>query len=132
MKIAAVQMTSTEDVEKNLATALRLTSAAADDGAALVVLPECFAFLGPEEGKLAIAETLPAGGPILERFRALARSRNLEIVLGGFWEKGSDARKVKNACVHLKADGEVAAVYRKIHLFDVDLPDGTKLCESAT
>lgn len=132
MKIAAVQMTSTEDVERNLATARRLARAAAEDGAALVVLPECFAFLGPENGKLAVAESLPAGGPILDRFRALAREKDLEIVLGGFWEKGSDARKVKNACVHLRADGEVAAVYRKIHLFDVDLPDGTKLCESDT
>ena len=68
-KVAAVQMTSTEDVERNLATAVRLAGAAADDGAVLVVLPECFSFLGPENGKLAIAEALPAGGPILDRFR---------------------------------------------------------------
>lgn len=131
-KVAAVQMTSTEDVEKNLETSVRLIEAAAADGAALVVLPECFAFLGPEDGKLAIAEALPGGGPILDRFRSLARSRDVEIVLGGFWEKGVDARKVRNACVHLGADGELKAVYRKIHLFDVDLPDGTALCESAT
>jgi predicted amidohydrolase len=132
MKIAAVQMTSTDNVADNLATAERLARAAADDGAALVVVPECFAFLGPEDGKLAIAEPLPGGGPILDRFRALARERDVELVLGGFWEKGTDARKVRNACVHVRADGEVGAVYRKIHLFDVDLPDGTQLCESAT
>jgi predicted amidohydrolase len=53
-------------------------------------------------------------------------------VLGGFWERGDDPKKVRNACVHLRADGEIAAVYRKIHLFDVDLPDGTRLMESET
>jgi predicted amidohydrolase len=131
-KVAAVQMTSREDVEANVASALALARAAADEGAAVVVLPECFAYLGPEEGKLAIAEALPGGGPILARCRALARERGVELVLGGFWEKGGDAGHVRNACVHVGADGEVRAVYRKIHLFDVDLPDGTVLCESAT
>jgi len=131
-KVAAVQMTSTEDVQKNLETAERLTRAAIADGAALVVLPECFAVLGPEQGKLAIAEALPAGGPILGRFSSLAKEHGVELVLGGFWERGADARKVRNACVHLGPDGSVRAVYRKIHLFDVDLPDGTRLRESDT
>jgi predicted amidohydrolase len=52
-------------------------------------------------------------------------------VLGGFWERGKDPRKVRNACVHVGEDGSVRAVYRKIHLFDVDLADGTQLKESA-
>jgi predicted amidohydrolase len=131
-KVAAVQMTSTEDVENNLQTAVRLTREATLDGAELVVLPECFALLGPEQAKLAIAESLPEGGPILARFTALARETNAEIVLGGFWERASDPKKVRNACVHIGADGRVRAVYRKIHLFDVDLPDGTVLRESST
>jgi predicted amidohydrolase len=125
-------MTSIPDVEANLSAAERLVRQAASDGARLVVLPECFAYLGPEEGKLAIAEALPAGGPILARMQALARETKSELVLGGFWERGSDAGHVRNACVHLAADGSVRAVYRKIHLFDVDLPDGTKLTESDT
>jgi predicted amidohydrolase len=131
-KVAAVQMTSGDDVERNLATAMRLTEAAIVDGAALIVLPECFALLGPEQQKLAIAEALPEGGPILARFAALARERVVELVLGGFWERASDPKKVRNTCVHLGKDGSVRAVYRKIHLFDVDLPDGTSLRESAT
>ena len=52
-------MTSTADVELNLQTALSLTEKAIEDGASLVVIPECFAYLGPEEGKFAIAEELP-------------------------------------------------------------------------
>ncbi|MCC6874531.1 MAG: carbon-nitrogen hydrolase family protein [Sandaracinaceae bacterium] len=131
-KVGVVQMTSTADVEANLGAVERLVGLAVEDGAALVVVPECFAYLGPEDGKLAIAEPLPAGGPILERCRALARAHEVELVLGGFWEKGTTAAKVKNACVHVGRGGEVRAVYRKIHLFDVDLPDGTVLRESDT
>lgn len=140
-KVAAVQMTSTADVEDNLQTAFSLTEQAIEDGASLVVLPECFAYLGPEEGKFAIAEELPSAatqpaasftaGPILERCRTLARSRNAELVLGGFYEKTPDPKRVRNACVHIDAEGNVRSVYRKIHLFDVDLGDGTSLRESA-
>ena len=131
-KVAAVQMTSTEDVARNLETCERLTRQAAADGAALVVLPECFALLGPESLKLEAAEPLPKGGPILARLAALARELKIELVLGGFWERSSDPGKVRNACVHLGPEGDVRAVYRKIHLFDVDLPDGTSLRESQT
>ena len=53
-------------------------------------------------------------------------------MLGGFWEKGDDPNKVRNACIHVGSDGTIGAIYRKIHLFDVDLPDGTKLMESET
>ncbi len=131
-KVGVVQMTSTADVEVNLCTTERCVSMAAEDGASLVLVPECFAYLGPEAGQLEIAEALPDGGPILERMKALARRRGVDLVLGGFWEKSDDPSKVHNACVHLDATGEIRAVYRKIHLFDVDLPDGTRLMESET
>jgi predicted amidohydrolase len=131
-KVGVVQMTSTEDVEANLDKTERFVAQACEDGAGLVLVPECFAYLGPEQGKLALAEPLPEGGPILARMRALARAHSVELVLGGFWERGTSPGKVKNACVHLDATGEVRAVYRKIHLFDVDLPDGTVLKESDT
>ena len=131
-KVGVVQITSTGDVEANLAATERTVSMAAEDGAKLVLVPECFAYLGPEDGKLEIAESLPGGGPILERMQKLAKVRGVQLVLGGFWEKGEDPKKVRNACVHLDAGGEVRAVYRKIHLFDVDLPDGVRLMESET
>jgi predicted amidohydrolase len=130
-KVGVIQMTSTADVEANLRAVERLVGEAAEDGARLVVVPECFAYLGPEEGKRAVAEVLPEGGPILRRMADLARSKRIELVLGGFWERGS-GEKVRNGCVHLGDDGAVRAIYRKIHLFDVDLPDGTRLEESAT
>jgi predicted amidohydrolase len=131
-KVSVVQMTSTADVEANLRAVERLVAMAAEDGAKLVLLPECYALLGPEDAKLAIAERLPEGGPVLARMQTLARAHAIDLVLGGHWERGASERKVRNACVHLAPDGAVRAVYRKIHLFDVDLPDGTKLEESGT
>lgn len=131
-RVGVVQMTSRADVEANLDAVERLVRRGVSEGAALLVVPECFSYLGPEEGKLALAETIAPPGPILARLAALAKNVGAELVLGGHWERGADASKVRNACVHVGADGAVRAVYRKIHLFDVDLPDGTKLLESQT
>lgn len=130
--VGVVQMTSTADVSANMDSVDRLVGMAAARGAEVVVVPECFAYLGPESGKLGIAESLDEGGPILDRCRAIAGAHMTDVVYGGFWEKGERPGRVRNACVYMKADGSLASIYRKIHLFDVDLPDGTKLLESET
>jgi len=131
-KVAALQLTSIENVDHNLARVEQLTREAIADGASLVVLPENFQYMGPEDGKFAVAEALPEGGPILRRLSALARETKTELILGGFIEKSPKEGKARNACIHLDEGGRIKAIYRKIHLFDVDLPDGTKLQESAT
>ena len=128
-------MTSTADVDANLGAVRALVHEAAGRGARVVVVPECFAYLGPEAGKLDIAESLDDGdpdGPILAACRDIARSAGSDVVYGGFWEKGASADRVRNACVYMRADGSISEIYRKIHLFDVDLPDGTQLLESET
>ncbi|MEY4581153.1 MAG: hypothetical protein RL701_5856 [Pseudomonadota bacterium] len=130
-KVAAIQLNSGPDVDRNLKRAEELVREAASDGAVLCVLPENFAYLGPEDEKFAIAEPLPAGGPILQRMVELARETRCELVLGGYHEKTDQPRKLRNACIHLSEQGKIQAIYRKIHLFDVDLADGTKLQESA-
>lgn len=127
-----VQMTSTADVDTNMSTVDRLVRDAALRGAEIVVVPECFAYLGPEKGKVDIAESLGQGGPILDRCRNIARAADIDVVYGGFWEKSDIRGKVLNACIYMRADGSIASVYRKIHLFDVDLPDGTRVLESET
>ncbi len=132
VRAGVVQMTSTPDLARNLESAARLVRQAQAEGAELVVLPECFALLAPEREKLAIAEDLTEGGPILTACTALARECGVELVLGGFWETSQDPAKVFNSCLHVSKTGELGAVYRKIHLFDVDLPDGTLLKESAS
>jgi len=125
-------MTSTADVDTNMTTVRELVHEAASRGAELVVVPECFAYLGPESGKIDVAESLDGKGPILESCRSTAKDVGVDVVYGGFWEKSVDPRKVRNACVYVRADGSVGPVYRKIHLFDVNLADGTQVLESET
>jgi predicted amidohydrolase len=138
--VGAVQMTSTEDVETNLERARELVRQAATAGALLVGLPENFAYLGNDrDHRLAIAETLPDPGagarddaaptPILGAMQELARATGTWLLLGGFPERGP-AKKIRNSAVLLDPAGAVVSVYRKIHLFDVDVPGGRSFRES--
>ena len=126
--VAATQMTSTADRVRNLDTAMRLVSEAADLGAKLVGLPENFVYMGPEEGRLSGAETLE--GPTLSALRELARRRGIFIVAGSISEKVSDPKKTANTSALIADDGSIIAAYRKIHLFDVQIPDGARYAES--
>jgi predicted amidohydrolase len=128
--MGAVQMTSGPDREKNLATAIRLVNEAADLGARLVALPENFGYMGPEEQRLAGAE--PLDGPTLGVLRELARRRRLWIVAGSVAEKVDAPGKTANTSVLVSDEGAIAAAYRKIHLFDVNIPDGARYAESQT
>lgn len=130
--VAVAQMTSTPDLARNLAQAERLVRKAAAAGAKLVVLPEGFALCGPEGSQKAVAERLPEGGPVLRSCQAWARELGVELILGGYWEQAEDDKRVYNTSVHLDAQGAFKTRYRKIHLFDVDLSDGTAVKESDT
>ena len=116
---AAVQMTSTADRERNLATADRLVRAAAAAGAELVVLPEKWPCLGTPEQTVAGAE--PFDGPAVRWARATARELGIDLVAGSFAERLPDAELGANTSVHVGPDGEVAGSYRKIHMFDVQI-----------
>src|SRR5512133_3480698 len=128
--VAAAQMTSTSDRARNLDRALRLVNEAADLGAKLVGLPENFAFMGREEERIAGAE--PPDGPAIARLRDVARRRGLHVIAGSIAERISAPGKTGNTCVLIGSDGEIAGVYRKIHLFDVEIPDGARYAESKT
>jgi predicted amidohydrolase len=135
-RVAVVQLCATPDVAENLATVELLVRRGCGEGAKVVLVPEAFAFLGPEKVKRSLLEYLPedphaTGGPILERCRELATSEGCDLVLGGFHEDVGDPDKCYNTCVHIGPDGGIRARYRKIHLFDVSLSDGTQLRESA-
>ncbi len=129
--VAVAQMTTQPDVQTNLAQMQRLVAAAAEQGAMTVMLPEAFAFLGPDAEKRKILEPLPAGGPILAACQQAAAEHEVHLILGGFHESSNDPTRAHNTCVHLGPDGAIRARYRKIHLFDVKLADGTELNESA-
>jgi predicted amidohydrolase len=134
LRVAAVQMSSQDDVAKNLARAAELTLRARANGADLVLLPENFAYLGPEEGKRAIAEPVDAAphGPILEAVAEAARRARVYVIAGGMPERSADAARPYNACVVVDPDGSIVGKYRKVHLFDVDVGDGQRYCESAS
>ena len=119
MRAAAVQLTATADRERNLATADRLTRAAAASGAELVVLPEKWALLGTPEETAAGAE--PFDGPALSWARAIARELGIDLVAGSIAERVPDRERGSNTSVHVAPDGEVRAIYRKIHMFDVEV-----------
>ncbi len=120
--VAAIQMVSGADVGQNLEAAARLLRVARERGAAVAALPENFAFMGlAESDKLAIAEE-DGVGPIQAEISALARSLGLWIVAGTIPLRMAGESRVAAACVVFDADGQRAARYDKIHLFDVAIP----------
>ena len=132
LRVGAVQMRSGGDLAANLAVCRDLVGQAVADGAKLVVLPECFSFLGRGEGdKLAIAEDFAHPGPVLGMLREAATKHGVWIVGGGTPERvPGDAKRTYNTAVVVDPRGEVVTRYRKIHLFDVDIPGGATLRES--
>jgi predicted amidohydrolase len=120
-RIALIQTTSTDDFNANLAHAVARVEEAAGAGAALVAFPEVFLFIGGRKGKLENAQ--PLDGPVVGGFRELAARHRLWILLGSLHEKIPGREdKVHNTSVLLDDRGGIAATYRKLKLFDVDLP----------
>jgi predicted amidohydrolase len=119
VKVAAVQLNSWADVAANLAVADRLTRAAAADGAKLVVLPEKWTAMGSEHDLRAAAETLD--GAALAWARATARELSIDLVAGSILERVPGQAKLANTSVHVDPHGELRGVYRKIHMFDVEV-----------
>lgn len=132
-RVACVQLTSAGDVARNLEAIDEHLRTAKSMGAELVTLPENFAFMGPEKDRLAAAERVDSkldGGPITRFLSAAAKLHDVDIVASGMPEQGPDSARTYNTSVHVRRDGSLGAMYRKIHLFDVDLADGTSLKES--
>jgi deaminated glutathione amidase len=123
-RVAALQMVSTPDRERNLDQAAQLIAEAAGDGAQLVLLPEYFCFMGHKEtDKLAIRESY-GDGPI-QRFLADAARRHCVWVIGGtlplaVTEPAPDASRVLNTTLVFDPEGNEKARYDKIHLFNFE------------
>ena len=119
LKVAAVQLNSTGDPAANTAVAERLTRAAAADGAQLIVLPEKWTAMGSDEEQRAAAQ--PLDGPAMTWARALARELKVDFVAGSILERVPGQEKLSNTSVHVDPQGEIRAVYRKLHMFDVEV-----------
>jgi deaminated glutathione amidase len=120
LRVACVQLTSRDDKAANLATAERLVARAAANGADLVMLPEKWNGIGDAETLHALAEPLE-GGESVEAMAGWARTHGVAIVGGSITERREGREKLSNTSCVFDAEGSLAAVYRKIHLFDVDV-----------
>ncbi len=129
LRLGIVQMNSGEDKAANLAQAAALIAEAADRGAQFVALPEYFSFLGRPGRVQENAELIP--GPTITAMADLARRHGLWLHCGSIPERAADGQLYSNTTVVLNPRGQIAAQYRKIHLFDVEA-GGTTYRESAT
>lgn len=129
MRIAVCQVNSQHDRDANLAIAVDLIERAAAGGADLAVLPEYVDYLGPADG-----EPKPEGtdGAFASTFGAAARRLGIWVHAGSFHESGPDDEHTYNTSVVFNRDGALVATYRKIHLFDVDIPGRVAYQESRT
>jgi predicted amidohydrolase len=125
---AVVQMTSTAEVDRNLAAAEALVEEAAGRGAVFVALPENFAFLRSEGEPVPQAQ--PLDGPWVKRMAELAHRLEVHLLLGSIPERVEGERRIQNTSILLGPGGATLAVYRKMHLFDIDLPGMEHLKES--
>ena len=133
MRVAIVQLNTQEDLVENLAKLRRFVGACAAAGAEWVTLPENFAFMGEEARKRELAERLDGAfpGPILQGLTEAAAEFGVWVLGGGMPERSDDPARPFNTSVLVDPKGAVAATYRKVHLFDVTLADGTSYRESS-
>lgn len=129
MKVALCQMNSGDDVSANRKQAGELLDEAAEGGADLAALPEVWTYMGSARRHREVAEPVP--GPTSEWLAYTARRRSMWILGGSILEAGDDGA-VFNTSLLFDRNGELAARYRKIHLFDVDLPGQPPIRESFT
>jgi deaminated glutathione amidase len=128
MWVAAIQLTSTPDSVANLTRARALIVEAARHEAQLVALPEHFACSGSEEQVAAAAQ--PLDGPLVTGYRELAGKLGVFLLLGSFPEQARPGERPYNTSVLIGPQGQILARYRKLHLFDVELPGAPAYRES--
>jgi deaminated glutathione amidase len=126
---AAVQLNAQANKAENVKTALAITEAAARAGAGLIVLPEYTDYLGPAQGVDAAAEPIPGQASLA--FGELAARFGVTLVAGSCWERAAaDPRRLHNTVTVFTSSGQIAARYRKLHLFDVELDGIEQASES--
>ena len=127
MKVAVCQLNARDDREENLRVARGLLERAAAVGAELAVLPEYVDYLGPSAGS---PKPEPVDGSFGEYFATAARDLGLWVHSGSFHEAGPDPSRTYNTSLLFRPDGTLAAAYRKIHLYDVEIPGRVSYQES--
>jgi predicted amidohydrolase len=119
LRVACVQMTSRRDKAANLERAEALVARAASTGADIVVLPEKWNLIGGADDYRTAAE--PLDGESVAAMAGWARTLGVTLVGGSITERREGHDRCSNTCCVFDAGGELVAVYRKIHLFDVEV-----------
>lgn len=127
MHVAVCQLNSREDRDENLRMARELLERAADAGAVLAVLPEYVDYLGP--GKTA-PKPERDDGEFAQFFSAAAQELGMWVHAGSFHEAGPDESRTYNTSLIFDPSGALVARYRKIHLYDVEIPGRVSYHES--
>ncbi|MBN1102280.1 MAG: carbon-nitrogen hydrolase family protein [Deltaproteobacteria bacterium] len=122
-------MNSQDNKGENLASAERLIDELAKRQPRLIMLPEYFNFLGPDDRKAENAEPVD-DSPSIQIIRNKAMEHRVYIHLGSFLERADN--RVFNTAMVFNPDGDLVAKYKKIHLFDVEIPGGLTYLESQT
>jgi predicted amidohydrolase len=125
---AAVQLTTTDDYQNNINKAVNFVEKAAKYGAKVVSLPETFAFIGKKENKFKYSQDL--NGEISQIFSGLAKNNGIFILAGSIHESIQGSDKLYNTSMLFSPEGKMLDFYRKIHLFDANLPGPEKYQES--
>jgi deaminated glutathione amidase len=120
MRAAAVQLNARADKAANLEKADRLVRRAAADGASLVVLPEKWTAIGTGDDLRAAAEGIGAGEATSWAAQT-AQALGIDLVAGSISERVEGEDKLRNTSLHYGPDGELKALYRKVHMFDVEV-----------
>ncbi len=128
LRVAVAQMSSFGEVAPNLRRMNQWIAEAADDGCKLIAFPENAPLLASERVKLQQAE--PLNGPQISALREMALKERIAVLVGSFTEKSIIKGKNFNTSVLLDPDGEIVAIYRKMHLFDVNIAEDTSFLES--
>uniref|UniRef100_A0A1B6JCQ5 Nitrilase and fragile histidine triad fusion protein NitFhit n=1 Tax=Homalodisca liturata TaxID=320908 RepID=A0A1B6JCQ5_9HEMI len=120
--VAVCQMTAKNNKDDNFQTSKKLIEEAASAGAKVVFLPEAFDFVGEsKEETLKLAE--PLDGPLLSKYKDIAKQCKVWLSLGGMHVKREESRLLSNCHLMINDLGDIIAAYNKVHLFDVDIPE---------
>lgn len=126
-KVAVCQMTCNNSKEGNLKYFAKLVSKAAEENVKMMFFPECCDYVGnSKDESREMAEDFE--GPLMTAYKSLAKEHQMWLSIGGFHEIAEignlpKENKMRNAHVLINSDGQIQSIYRKLHLFDVQIPE---------
>ncbi|XP_066145780.1 nitrilase and fragile histidine triad fusion protein NitFhit isoform X1 [Euwallacea fornicatus] len=119
--VSVIQFTATNNKEDNFNSVKRLVGKAVDQNAKMVFLPEACDFISRDKSEFKKLSE-PISGPLIKLYQDLAKTYGIWLSIGGFHEK-FDENTIYNSHIIFDNNGDIRGIYRKIHLFDVSIPD---------